>query len=126
MTKQQFIFEALKREGECWHETDAENAPLCIHCEKHLHGYWLVTPRGERDFLIRNDEYPDFTTWEGFGWMLERAQEKGWWEDFCVWCGKRYFKLIVEFVFGQLVNPTRFMYALAEYLGWDSTGNKPK
>jgi hypothetical protein len=117
MTKDQFIFEKLAREGECWHEwteyyneKGLELGSICTKCD------------------AIDDKYnyfnPDFATWEGFGWMWERMEEK--YPDFFdstklgiigqdtlngVYCE--------VFTSHKLINPIRLRDALAEYFGWE-------
>jgi len=121
------LFEKLCREGECWHEFEYLSArghtKRCVKCSA----------------LDLFDKNPDFTTWEGFGWLWERAIEKDWWKAFWRWyfgkCEKDWgFVTTVEgckgarlssFQFWQwyllgkretIINLIRFVKALKEYL----------
>jgi hypothetical protein len=74
MTKDQFVFEKLKRNGEEWHyrkymmnATHGWNYP-CTCGE-------VFRTQGTLDYHAEMANH-DFTTWEGFGWMWERAKEK--------------------------------------------------
>ncbi len=77
------VFNMLKRKGECWHDRRS------------------INPN------------PDFTTWEGFGWMWERAQEQDWWGAFLI-----HAMLIDIFEppdlssWVEYMNPAKFMEAL--------------
>ena len=58
-------------------------------------------------------------TWDFFGWMWERMQAREGWEEF----GKPHC-YIGSFNYGgdisiELINPERFLTAVAEYLGWE-------
>jgi L-rhamnose isomerase len=115
MTKDQFIFEKLAREGECWHEwteyyneKGLELGSICTKCD------------------AIDDKYnyfnPDFTTWEGFGWMWERAKEK--YPEFFDRNGALVPDdwvpdIFREFIADRLVNPIRLRDELAKYFGWE-------
>ncbi|MFA7581867.1 MAG: hypothetical protein WCX99_03045 [Candidatus Paceibacterota bacterium] len=118
MTKDQFIFEKLAREGECWHEWKQiydSGGSRCIHCGKH----WPLFPDQETQRIIQRSTVPDFTTWEGFGWMWERVIEKEWFFEF--------FKKLPVNTFWRaeiaqtmhLNNPIRLRDELAKYFGWE-------
>jgi len=120
MTKDQFIFEKLAREGECWHEwteyyneKGLELGSICTKCD------------------AIDDKYnyfnPDFTTWEGFGWMWERTEEK--YPEFFDSDKRGVFMPIKRADIGvreictshRLINPIRLRDALADYFGWEGS-----
>ena len=76
MTKDEFIFKKLARVGDCWHKWKRIQVKrpkgrsvtiACIYCNA---------------ILSSKTANPDFTTWEGFGWMWERVIEKEWFFEF--------------------------------------------
>ena len=99
------LFEKICRDGECWHEFEFWNAGVgnvCGKCKKWF--YW-----NEKDQAKL--KMPDFTTWEGFGWLWERCIEKDWWRTF-----KNYIiSGDCADVNENYINPTRFVKALKEY-----------
>ncbi|HBH13840.1 MAG TPA: hypothetical protein DDX29_12140 [Clostridiales bacterium] len=70
--------------------------------------------------------YPSFfSTWDGFGWLWERAQEKKFFTDFIEWylrkqLPKRYdmeeLVLIIMAQMLHLIHPQRFCEALKTFL----------
>ena len=106
------LFEKLARDGECWHELRSiipfnPEKPYFYKCKKCK----LLTNDIEKDIN------PDFTTWTGFGWLWERAQEQDWWRRF-------YFEMLHEFdpiflvkrLSEETIHPARFRDAIKEYL----------
>jgi hypothetical protein len=67
-------------------------------------------------------------TWEGFGWLWERAQKMEWWESFMDWIYTEYAKgykgpefnrcaeYFVHPPYSAPLHPIRFRDALAEFL----------
>jgi hypothetical protein len=118
MTKSKYIFEQLARPGECWHELNytCPAVSFPIKCKKC--GVDAV------DWAGRNlAPVVDLSTWEGFGWAWERAQEKEWWWKFL--CQNLYSKESWDdltpndndgMLYEELVNPTRFFDALYDFL----------
>lgn len=64
------VFEALKREGECWHEFRENPAFMFNPSAAHV-----LCSCGKS--LFQNHDNPDFSTWGGFGWANVRLPEKG-------------------------------------------------
>jgi len=110
MTDQE-LFEKLKRDGECWHALELHNMEYrrCKLCSR-----GFSTENGIVDSLTGEHINPDFSTWEGFGWLWERVGEKEWFHNHFLpaynHCG-RYGDIAWWFI-----NPTRFTEALKEYL----------
>lgn len=101
MTPDQQLFEKVKRDGECWHK--ATQYGWCDECAKDF-------DNPQPDFTV-----PDFTTWEGFGWLWERAQEKEWWEEFQqIHC---HYGISYDDIRVNLINPIEFRNALMEFHG---------
>jgi len=91
--------------GECWHEwiTYFANGLKCGLTCKHC---------GERDSSFDNwHSNPDFSTWEGFGWLRERMGKRLDWEHFFMWMSARSDIRLDDFFF-----PIPFRDALKEYL----------
>jgi hypothetical protein len=125
MTKSKYIFEQLARPGECWHELNytCPAVSFPIKCKKC--GVDAV------DWAGRNlAPVVDLSTWEGFGWAWERAQEKEWWGEFCwylfykgkdvrpeKWVREKYGEWIYLGHFQtEYIHPTRFSDALHAFL----------
>ena len=102
MTPDQQLFEKVKRDGECWHDPDV------ILAEESYEGYFCPCVK-----CGKNTTNPDFTTWEGFGWLWERAQERAWWHEFMKKSGAVYGTAISI----SLINPIRFRDSLMKFLG---------
>ena len=104
MTKDQFIFEML--EMGCWHEWKAKslkgyNGIRCVHCEK---------------FLPFNN--PDFTTWEGFGKLMEEMERCERFEEFVIWLCDKILRFRVSFVIPyKYLKPIPMRDAVADFLG---------
>jgi hypothetical protein len=115
MTKDEFIFKKLARVGDCWHKWKRIQVKrpkgrsvtiACIYCNA---------------ILSSKTANPDFTTWEGFGWMWERVIEKEWFFEF--------FKKLPVNTFWRaeiaqtmhLNNPIRLRDELADYFGWEGS-----
>jgi len=104
MTDQE-LFDKLKRDGET-------RPPFhCNNC-----GYLLqdVGKACEVCGLFRSN--PNFDTWEGFGWMWERASEKEWWISFLDLLQSADLMDWGDALSFQYIHPTRFKEALKEYL----------
>ena len=113
MTPDRQLFEKVKRDGECWHDPDV------ILAEESYEGYFCPCVK-----CGKNATNPDFTTWEGFGWLWERVNEKEWWWKYA--CQQIYAKvshanLEKEDYDGNipvaLIHPTKFRYSLIKFLG---------
>ncbi len=81
--KSEYLFNKLKRKGECWHEWTKEdwgNTLLCADCGTVKYSRLEDNP----DFLFP----PSEKEWEYFGWMWERITITGnrKLEDFRQWC----------------------------------------
>jgi hypothetical protein len=113
------LFEALKREGECWHEPEdcpAGILPDCKHC-----GATSLWTGG----VFKNPNFSN-PTWNTFGWAWERAQEKEWWAEFIFRVlgrivPKGYISRLAtqgyaQIGMEQLIHPARFISALKEFL----------
>jgi len=125
----QELFERLKREGECWHELELHNMEYrrCKLCSR-----GFSTENGIVDSLTGEHINPDFSTWEGFGWLWERVIEKEWWNGFLAYrtypnpkdkpLRAALLEKVLEdilresFIELRLINPTCFTEALKEYL----------
>jgi hypothetical protein len=94
----------------CWHTNHRQD--------------WILGPDEEPcfdcniDALSENDN-PDFTTWEGFGLMWERAQEMRWWRDFIYsnYTDENFYDDQFDGMFrlAKGIHPTRFRDALYDY-----------
>ena len=109
MTDQE-LFDKVKREGECWHEFNHDSLEgtfmMCFKCLK----YQNSLPCEEQD-------NPDFSTWEGFGWLWERLQEYKKWKKFVHRYGQ-YDPFSMHEVLDintHIIHPTRFRDALKEF-----------
>jgi len=102
-SKDEQLFYKLEPEG-CWCELDCPDRTFeitdrhlkCKHCGSLLHAN------------------PDFSTWEGFGWLIERAKKAEWWWKFIKWTeedGHSYGLLVL------LTDPIALTNALYEYFG---------
>ena len=108
MTKDQFIFEALKEDGDCWHIWKYINGfRKCTKCR------WM--PEAKQDKYNFGEHNPDFTTWEGFGKLWEAI---GGIRGHFLFGGRPkggdYYQQILD-----LIHPTRFRDAIADFLGWE-------
>ena len=95
------LFYKLEPDG-CWHEFD------------HF-GEWNIEQSKCKKCGFKTNHYyfmeanPDFSTWEGFGFLWERAIGKDWWLMFEV-------DVLLRRGIMQFIQPTRFRDALKEYL----------
>jgi len=65
---------------------------------------------------------PDFSTWEGFGWLWERAIKMDWWIDFKSFIlvyDHRTLEVELDFIY-----PIPFRDALKEYLKGDERNTR--
>jgi hypothetical protein len=112
------LFYKLEPDG-CWHDIisnpDGTTLGKCKKCGRLFHAIHLSD--------WNPDEFnPDFTTWEGFGWLWERCIEKDWWEKFTMFIYKKdvypidwSWAMNGYAIHQYLINPTRFRDALKEY-----------
>ena len=110
MTDQELYYK-LEPEG-CWHEWD--NNPnnntfrMCKKCRKY-----------QSELPVEEQENLDFATWEGFGWLWERASDQDWWDYFLfVTIKERCYTNYpddLDACCTVLIHPVRFRDALKEY-----------
>ena len=98
------LFNKLEPDG-CWHkDITTKEKCSCGECTM---------------FFNPSDINPDFSIWEGFGWMWERGIEKDWWIDFMrkntQYCPGLIWHTHAQ-KFKDIIHPTRFRDALKEYL----------
>jgi len=99
--KDKLIVEAL---GECWHDT---KKPIDWHPN---FGTQYKCSKCGIEIWARYIN-PSLDTWEGFGWIWERAQKMEWWDRFMWEESLDHFR-----TWKYLVSPTRFRDALVEFL----------
>jgi len=101
----------------CWHEW--EWIPLsgmqCKNCDIDVYGE-------ENPLFIQRiplPENPDFSTWQGFGWLWQRAKIMPWWDEFAL---KWTYNIDPEngrydgYIDDDIVNPFIFCNKLKEFL----------
>ena len=118
MTPDQQLFEKVKRDDECCHEWGYWKGTRhsCAKCDK----TFTDRPTNISGYGTRN---PDFTTPEGFFWLWERLQEKGWQDIFRAFLWKEFHTAnddLSVFRSGipvEFINPLKFRAALMEYWG---------
>jgi hypothetical protein len=114
MTDQE-LFERLKKEGECWHEwrrrqvNKPKGRSVLIECKKC------------GAILSSTSANPDFTTWGGFGWLWDRAQEKEWWTEYLDYEGFAAITYDEKMVYVKrllviLIHPEYLRDGIAEFL----------
>lgn len=71
--------------GECWHESE-EDDRRCIHCQKHLEGWWIKDLKNNDIFIVNSKiEYRTFTSWQDLGDLKEKIVEMWEWRTFYRW-----------------------------------------
>ena len=90
----------------CWHTGDCK----IMRCRG------IDQTTGEVSYCTINhdpqENNPDFTTWEGFGWLWDRCIKTDWWDEFEYKHGDYELHMASEYI-----HPTRFVEAVKEFLG---------
>ena len=70
--------------------------------------------------LTQIEDNPDFSTWPGFGVIMERGPGRKWWESFFAWLWEAFNTQIDFYLFGVLpishINPPIMQDKLATWL----------
>jgi len=106
------LYYKLEEDG-CWHEVEKVD---------NYNGEWVTaecTKCGKLAMSVDtiNDDNPNLSDpdWSDFGWMIERAKEAEWWDDF-TGCEDGWM-IEPEFLLNVLTSPTALRDALVEYFG---------
>lgn len=111
-SSQKQLFYKLEPEG-CWCELN-DRRDRCITCDA-VFAEYNISYRGNFH------SNPDFSTWDGFGWMIERAKKAEWWDDFLLEYQLTHEVRLAEMI-TVLTSPTALRDALMEYHGIGKEG----
>jgi len=108
--KDEELYYKLEPKG-CWHEwikyyaDNLECGDICKYC-------------GERNDPFDNwSANPDFTTWEGFGWLWGKCIEKDWWPKFIAF-------MLTKFQEERHIKPGEWSPHTPEFITWMFTEDR--